>query len=280
MLLEEMELGGRDEREVAFTSDAAARANFSVVVIGCGMSGLLAAIRLQQAGIPYTVIEKNAGVGGTWWENTYPGARVDVGNHFYCYSFEPDDHWTEFFARQPELQAYFQGVMERHGITEHVRFNTRVTCAAWDEESATWSVDVEGADGATGTLTARAVISAVGQLNTPFIPEFEGAETFSGPAFHSARWDHDVSLGGKDVVMIGAGASGFQIAPAIADEVGYLTVLQRTAQWMFPNPNYHEPVGPGVQWALRHLPFYARWYRFLLFWPGCDKGSGRRDRRP
>ncbi len=272
MLLEEMELGGRDEREVAFTSDAAARANFSVVVIGCGMSGLLAAIRLQQAGIPYTVIEKNAGVGGTWWENTYPGARVDVGNHFYCYSFEPDDHWSEFFARQPELQAYFQGVMERHGITEHVRFNTRVTCAAWDEESATWSVDVEGADGATGTLTARAVISAVGQLNTPFIPEIEGAETFSGPAFHSARWDHDVSLGGKDVVMIGAGASGFQIAPAIADEVGYLTVLQRTAQWMFPNPNYHEPVGPGVQWALRHLPFYARWYRFLLFWPGCDKG--------
>ena len=275
MLLEEMELGGQDERGTAFTSDAAARADFPVLVIGCGMSGLLAAIRLQQAGIPFTVIEKNAGVGGTWWENTYPGARVDVGNHFYCYSFEPDDHWTEFFARQPELQAYFQGVMDRHGITGHVRFNTRVTRATWDEESGTWRVEIEADDGtgtAKETLTARAVISAVGQLNTPFIPEFEGAETFSGPAFHSARWDHDVPLAGKDVVMIGAGASGFQIAPAIADEVGQLTVLQRTAQWMFPNPNYHEPVGPGVQWALRHLPFYARWYRFLIFWPGCDKG--------
>jgi 4-hydroxyacetophenone monooxygenase len=272
MLLEEMELGGHDERGTAFTSDSSARADFPVLVIGCGMSGLLAAIRLHQAGIPFTVIEKNAGVGGTWWENTYPGARVDVGNHFYCYSFEPDDHWTEFFARQPELQAYFQGVMERHGITGHVRFNTRVTRATWDEETATWSVDIEGADGGTDTLSARAVISAVGQLNTPFIPEFEGAETFSGPAFHSARWDHDVSLAGKHVVMIGAGASGFQIAPAIADDVAQLTVLQRSAQWMFPNPNYHESVGPGVQWALRHLPFYARWYRFLIFWPGCDKG--------
>jgi 4-hydroxyacetophenone monooxygenase len=272
MLLEEMELSGHDERGAAAASDPADRARFPVVVIGCGMSGLLAAIRLHQAGIPYTVIEKNAGVGGTWWENTYPGARVDVGNHFYCYSFEPDDHWTEFFARQPELQAYFQSVMDRHEIAEHVRFNTRVARAAWNDASATWSVDIEGADGTIETLTARAVISAVGQLNTPFIPEFEGAQSFTGPAFHSAAWDHDVSLAGKDVAMIGAGASGFQIAPAIAEEVRSLTVFQRTAQWMFPNPNYHEPVGTGVQWALRHLPFYARWYRFLLFWPGCDKG--------
>ena len=272
MLLEEMELTGHDERGTEFASTAAARADFPVVVIGCGMSGLLAAIRLQEAGIPYTVLEKNAGVGGTWWENTYPGARVDVGNHFYCYSFEPDDHWTEFFARQPELQSYFQAVMERRGIDEHVRFNTRVTAATWNDADATWSVDVESVDGTTETLTARAVIGAVGQLNTPFIPEFDGAQSFSGPAFHSARWDHDVPLAGKDVAMIGAGASGFQIAPAIADDVKSLTIFQRTAQWMFPNPNYHEPVGTGVQWALRHLPFYARWYRFLLFWPGCDKG--------
>ncbi|HEX5142488.1 MAG TPA: NAD(P)/FAD-dependent oxidoreductase [Mycobacterium sp.] len=272
MLLEEMELGGRDERSSALESDPGARADFPVVVIGCGMSGLLAAIRLQQAGIPYIVVEKNAGIGGTWWENTYPGARVDVGNHFYCYSFEPDDHWTEFFARQPELQSYFQGVAERHRVTEHIRFNTRVLRASWNEEAGTWSVDTESADGGAETLTARAVICAVGQLNAPFIPEFEGAQTFSGPAFHSARWDHDVALAGKNVAMIGAGASGFQIAPAIADEVAHLTVFQRTAQWMFPNPNYHEAVGPGVQWALRHLPFYARWYRFLLFWPGCDKG--------
>lgn len=272
MMLEEMELDGRDSRNTTFESGADARADFPVIVIGCGQSGLLAAIRLQQAGIPFTVLEKNAGVGGTWWENSYPGARVDVGNHFYCYSFEPDDHWTEFFAQQPELQSYFQGVMERHGITEHVRFNTRVQSATWDESSATWSVAVTNPDGTRGNLIARAVISAVGQLNTPFVPTLAGAETFAGQAFHTARWDHDVDLTGKDVVMVGAGATGFQVAPAIAEQVGSLTVFQRTAQWMFPNPNYHSAVGPGVQWALRHLPFYGRWYRFLIFWPGCDSG--------
>ncbi len=272
MMLEEMELDGRDSRDTELRSDPAARAEFPVIVIGCGQSGLLAAIRLQQAGIPYTVVEKNPGVGGTWWENSYPGARVDVGNHFYCYSFEPSDHWSEFFAQQPELQAYFQAVMERHGVAEHVRFNTEVTSAVWDETDGTWAVTVRGAGGDSETLRARAVISAVGQLNEPYIPDFPGADSFAGPAFHTARWDHDVDLAGKNVVMIGAGATGFQVAPAIAETVGTLTIFQRTAQWMFPNPNYHAKVGPGVRWALRHLPFYGRWYRFLIFWPGCDSG--------
>src|SRR4051794_20020302 len=272
MLMEEMELDGADARRVAPDGDAAARAAFPVVVIGCGQSGLLAGIRLGEAGIPYTIVEKNPGVGGTWWENSYPGARVDVGNHFYCYSFEPSDHWTEFFAQQPELQAYFDGVMRKYGVDRHVRWETEVLGATWDEASATWSVRVRGADGTEETLVARAVISAVGQLNRPNLPEIPGRDSFAGPAFHSARWDHDVELAGKRVAMIGAGASGFQIAPTIAPEVEHLTVFQRTAQWMFPNPNYHEQVGPGVQWALRHLPFYGRWYRFLIFWPGCDKG--------
>ncbi len=272
MLLEEMELGVTPARQAPDETKAAAREAFPVVVIGCGQSGLLAGIRLKEAGIPFTIVEKNAGVGGTWWENSYPGARVDVGNHFYCYSFEPSDQWTEFFAQQPELQAYFQGVMAKHGIEPHIRWETEVLGAEWDDTSATWSVRVRGADGSEETLKGRAVISAVGQLNRPSTPEITGQETFAGPAFHSARWDHDVDLTGKRVAMIGAGASGFQIGPTIAPDVEQLTVFQRTAQWMFPNPNYHEHVGPGVQWALRHLPFYGRWYRFLIFWPGCDKG--------
>jgi 4-hydroxyacetophenone monooxygenase len=272
LLMEEMELDGRDARRVEPAGDPADRAAFPVVVIGCGQSGLLAGVRLQEAGIPFTIVEKNAGVGGTWWENSYPGARVDVGNHFYCYSFEPSDHWTEYFARQPELQRYFQSVMDKHGIAPHVRWETEVLGATWDEDSATWAVRTRGADGAEDVLTARAVISAVGQLNRPSVPEFEGADSFAGPAFHSARWDHDVDLSGRRVAMIGAGASGFQIAPTIAPDVEHLTVFQRTAQWMFPNPNYHAAVGPGVRWALRHLPFYGRWYRFLILWPGCDKG--------
>ena len=272
MMFEELDLDGTDPRRVDWSPiDPAARADLPVVIVGCGMSGLLAAVRLGEAGIPYTVIEKNAGVGGTWFENQYPGARVDVGNHFYCYSFEPSDHWTEFFSQQPELQAYFQRVMERHGVEAHVRWDTEVERMVWDDEASSWSVSVTGPDGGD-TLEARAVITAVGQLNRPELPDIEGVDAFAGPSFHSARWDHDVDLTGKRVALIGAGASGFQIAPAIADEVAELHVFQRTAQWMFPNPHYHEAVDDGVRWAMRHLPFYARWYRFLLFWPSCDGG--------
>jgi 4-hydroxyacetophenone monooxygenase len=268
MLLEEMELDGRDARAMRPLE----RHDFPVVVIGCGESGLLAGIRLREAGIPFTIVEKNAGVGGTSCQNTYPGARVDVGNHFYCYSFEPTDQWTHYFAEQPELQAYFQTVMDRYDIGRHVLWETEVTEAAWDDATAIWTIRARDRNGAMTTMSARAVISAVGQLNRPLLPVIDGQDTFSGPAFHSSDWDHAVDLRGKRVAMIGAGASGFQIAPAIADDVDRLTVFQRTAQWMFPNPNYHAEVGPGVQWALRHLPFYGRWYRFLLFWPGCDKG--------
>ncbi|OBJ41233.1 4-hydroxyacetophenone monooxygenase [Mycolicibacterium mucogenicum] len=272
MVLEEMELDGTDVRAGAAGRDTESAADFPVLVIGCGESGLLAGIRLKEAGIPFTIIERAAGVGGTWWHNSYPGARVDVGNHFYCYSFEPSDHWTQFFAEQPELQAYFERILDKYGIRPHVRFETEVTGATWDEATATWQVTVRTADGTVETVSARAVISAVGQLNRPYLPAISGRDDFAGPAFHSAQWDHDVDLTGKHVAMVGAGASGFQIAPSIAGKVASLNIFQRTAQWMFPNPNYHAMVGDGVKWALRHLPFYGRWYRFLLFWPGCDKG--------
>jgi 4-hydroxyacetophenone monooxygenase len=273
MMLEELDLEGTDPRRVDWSAiDPAARSSLPVVIVGCGMSGVLAGVRLAEAGVPFTIIEKNEGPGGTWFENTYPGARVDVGNHFYCYSFEPSDHWTEFFARQPELQAYFEGVVERHGLAEHIRWQTEVSALRWDDASASWSVEVVDADGSRSTIDARAVISAVGQLNRPKLPAIDGIDRFAGPSFHSARWDHGVELHGKRVALVGAGASGFQIAPAIAPAVAELHVFQRTAQWMFPNPNYHAPVGDGVRWALRHLPFYGRWYRFLLFWPACDGG--------
>ncbi len=272
MMLEELDFDGTDPRRVDWSGiDESERADLPVVIVGCGMSGLLAAVRLGEAGVPYTVIEKNAGVGGTWYENQYPGARVDVGNHFYCYSFEPSDHWTEFFSQQPELQAYFQQVMERHGVDRYVRWETEVDHMVWDDEQSVWSVSITGPDGSV-TIEARAVITAVGQLNRPKLPDIVGIDSFGGPSFHSARWDHDVDLIGKRVALVGAGASGFQIAGAIADQVQELHVFQRTAQWMFPNPHYHEAVSDGVKWAMRHLPFYARWYRFLLFWPACDGG--------
>ncbi len=244
-----------------------------MLVVGCGESGILAGIRLKQANIPFTIVEKNAGPGGTWWENSYPGARVDVANHFYCYSFEPNNDWTHFFAEQYELQDYFTKVMDKHDLAEHVRWNTEVLAAEWNDDDGMWSVSLRSADGQTehacahGPSSPRSV-SSIGR----YIPEFDGADTFEGPSFHSAAWDHSVDLTGKRVALIGAGASGFQIAPAIADDVEHLTVFQRTAQWMFPNPMYHDEVGDGVRWAMRHLPFYGRWYRFLVLWPGSDKG--------
>jgi 4-hydroxyacetophenone monooxygenase len=273
MVLEEMELDDVDERRVDIDAGEQAKAAFPVVVIGCGESGLLAGIRLAEVGIPFTIVEKNAGPGGTWYENSYPGARVDVGNHFYCYSFEPSDHWTEFFAQQPELAKYFRDVMERRGIEPHIRFETEVTGADWDDETGTWTVHTRHADGTEDRLTARAVISAVGQLNRAHIPDIKGMHDFEGPWFHSSNWDHSVDYRGKKVALIGAGASGFQIAPSIAADVEQLTVFQRTAQWMFPNVNYHAKVGDGFRWALRHLPYYGRWFRFLIYWPSGHDGG-------
>jgi 4-hydroxyacetophenone monooxygenase len=271
MMLEEMELDGVDARAVSFADITSAQlADCPVLVIGAGMSGILAGIRLEEAGIPYVIIEKNAGVGGTWYENRYPGCRVDVGNHFYCYSFEPNNEWSEYFARSPELQRYFDATAQKYHVKAHVRFETEVIAARWDEATAQWQVRVRGKDGTEQTLLARVLLSGVGQLNRPKLPEVEGIERFRGPAFHSAQWDSTVDLAGKRVAVVGTGASAFQIVPELAKTVAELKVLQRTPQWMFPNPDYHRAMGEGAKWCFRHLPWYGRWYRFLLFWPATD----------
>jgi 4-hydroxyacetophenone monooxygenase len=271
LVCEELDLDGVDPRRPAALPTERTH-DLPVLVVGCGESGILAGIRLKQANIGFTIVEKNPGPGGTWWENSYPGARVDVANHFYCYSFEPNNDWTHFFAEQYELRDYFTKVIDKHELAEHIRWNTELVEAEWNDDDARWTVTLRSADGQTSKISARAFITAVGQLNRPHIPDIHGADSFEGPSFHSAAWDHSVDLTGKRVALIGAGASGFQIAPAIANAVEHLTVFQRTAQWMFPNPMYHDEVGDGVRWAMRHLPFYGRWFRFLVLWPGSDKG--------
>lgn len=272
MMLEEMELDGVDQRSDAWGDEVSARRRqeHQVLVIGGGMSGVLAAVRLQEAGIPFVVIEKNASVGGTWFENRYPGARVDVSNHLYCYSFEPAHHWTEYFARQPELRKYFEGVVDSHDLHRHFRLNTEVTRAIFDEASNCWQVETRDADGNTEIHTVNSVISAVGQLNRPRLPDVAGIESFTGKWCHSAAWDNSIDCEGKNVVVVGAGASAFQIVPSIASEAKSLTVFQRVAPWMFENPLYHEKVPQGMKWCLENLPFYTRWFRFLIFWPAID----------
>jgi len=274
MMLHDLSFDGGDCDEVTWGREIpeSVKADSHTVVIGCGESGLLAGVRLSQAGLPFTIIEKGSGPGGTWRANVYPGARVDVGSHHYCYSFEPADHWSEYFCRQPELVAYFTRILDKRGLGPHCRFDTEVTAAVWDDAAARWHVHVRTADGRHEVIDARFVISAVGALSLPRFPDIAGRDSFRGPSFHSSRWPADLDVRGTRFALLGAGATGFQIAPTIADDVARLTIFQRTAQWMFPNPAYHAPVPQGDRWAMRHLPFYGRWFRFAMIWPGIGMG--------
>lgn len=275
MFFEDMQFDGADSRTITWGDEipSAVKAASPVVVIGCGESGILAGIRLTQAGLPFTIIEKNAGPGGTWFENRYPGARVDVGSHQYCYSFEPSHHWSHYYCEQPELRAYFERVVDKYGLGPHCRFDTTVTSVVWDDAASLWHVTVQRPDGSNETLDARFVISAVGSLNLPHMPDIAGMDTFEGRSFHSTRWPDDLDIAGTDFALIGAGASGFQIAPTIAERVGHLDIYQRTAQWISYNPVYRSAVPAGDHWALRHLPFYARWFRFMMTYPGIAMGT-------
>jgi 4-hydroxyacetophenone monooxygenase len=272
MMLEELAFHEADPKGVNWRHEPAAETieNFHVAVIGAGMSGILAAIKLKQAGIPFTVIEKNDTVGGTWYENRYPGCAVDTPNHFYSYSFEPSHEWTHFYSKGDELHFYLEGCADKYDIRRHIRFDTEVESARFDEAAKLWRLTARGADGATSTLTANAIISAVGQLNRPAIPDIPGLADFQGPVFHTAQWEAEHDLEGKRVAMIGTGASAMQTGPSIAGDVERLLVFQRTPHWVIANPNYHRSVSPGKKWVLEHLPFYARWYRFQLFWGFSD----------
>ena len=247
-----------------------AAARMKVVVIGAGLSGIVSGIRLQQAGVPFEIIEKNADVGGTWFENSYPGCRVDNPNHMYSFSFEPNHAWPQHYSKQDVLLAYFRRVADKYGLRKHIRFQTQVMEAAFDEAASRWKVRIRDKNGREETIEATSIISAVGQLNQPKIPDIKGRDTFKGPAFHTARWRHDIDLSGKRVAVIGTGATAFQVIPDIAQKVNELLVFQRSAPWLGPTPDYHKDVSAGKQWLLEHIPYYAKWYRFWLFWTLTD----------
>jgi 4-hydroxyacetophenone monooxygenase len=271
-LMEELGLSDEDTKKPDWSAPKlrTAAPKLPVVIVGAGMSGLLAGIRLKQAGVPFTIVEKNAEVGGTWFENQYPDCRVDNPSHLYSYSFEPNHEWPNHFSPQPVLLAYFQRVADKHDLRPHIRFETTVEQAAFDEAASSWAVRIRDASGKVETLKAKAVISAVGQLNQPRYPDIPGRDDFKGPAFHSARWRHDIDFKGKRVAVIGTGASAFQFAPEVAKEAARLTIFQRTPPWLAPTPDYHHPTTTAERWLLEHVPYYEKWYRFWLFWMLTD----------
>jgi len=243
---------------------------FKVIVIGAGISGICAAISLRNAGIDCHIFDKNTEFGGTWWENRYPGAGVDTPNHIYSFSFARND-WSRYFALQGELLTYFKGVAQNFNLRDIVSFGTAVKRAVWNSETSTWDVLVCKADGTEQTHHADAVVSAVGILNNPLVPTIKGIETFNGPTVHTAQWPESLDITGKRVALIGNGASGMQVAPAIAGKVRHLTIFARSKQWAAPFPQFGKSVPMAVRKLLQSVPLYYEWYRHRLMWTFNDR---------
>lgn len=272
LIAHEMQLAGTPALEVEWREKPAEAIlrDFRVLIIGAGESGLCMAIKLARMGIRFTIVEKNQAVGGTWYENSYPGCGVDTPNHFYQFSFERNHDWSRYFSPRDELWRYLEGVADRYDLRRHIRFRCEVTEARWNDSTSSWELTVRRADGSSESLHAQAVVCAVGQLNQPKYPDIPGLDSFAGPVMHTARWDHSVGLDGARVGMIGTGASGMQVGPSVADRVAHLSVFQRSPHWAVHNPLYHASVSDEKKWALRNLPHYANWYRFQLFWASGD----------
>lgn len=232
-----------------------------VAIVGSGFGGLCMALRLLQEGMTnFVVLEKDGDVGGTWRDNTYPGCACDVQSHLYSLSFEGNPEWSKRYAPWDEIQSYILDTTERHGLRDYVRFNTEVNSTVFDEATALWAVGTT--DGQT--LRARHVVIASGPLHFPLTPNIPGLDSFEGKVFHSARWDHDYDLKGKRVVSIGTGGSAIQYIPRIAEEVGQLHVMQRSAPWVIPRDE--RAYSRFSKWMFRTFPLLRKLHRARLYW--------------
>ncbi|HYT40430.1 MAG TPA: NAD(P)/FAD-dependent oxidoreductase, partial [Acidimicrobiia bacterium] len=226
LLAEELGVASRDVE----IPDPPSPDDFRVIIVGGGFAGLCAGIKLQKAGIAFTIVEKNDTVGGTWLENTYPGCGVDTPSHLYSFSFAQRPDWPRYFARRDELHRYLVDLADEYGLRPSMRFGVEVESMTWQEADRRWEVSVRpvALNAERETLTANVVISATGYLNRPAYPEIDGLESFAGPCMHTARWQRDTEIAGKRVAVLGTGASAMQLVPAIAGVAERVVVFQRS----------------------------------------------------
>jgi cation diffusion facilitator CzcD-associated flavoprotein CzcO len=232
-----------------------------LIIIGSGFAGLCMAIRLKEAGYhDFVILEKNDDLGGTWRDNKYPGCACDVPSHMYSFSFELNPAWSRMFAPQAEIWEYMRHCADKYGIAAHIRFGRPVERMEWDDTVGRWRIAT-----ATGeTYTARAIVSGIGALHVPSVPEIPGAGQFAGPAFHSAQWDRSCDLSGQRVAVIGTGASAIQFIPEIARHAAQVRVFQRTPPWIHPRPDFEIP--PAVRAIFAAAPPVMRGFRDGIYW--------------
>jgi len=245
-------------------------AGFKVLVIGAGLTGMAAATKLREAGYDYVVIEKNGDVGGTWYENRYPGVGVDTPSHFYSFSWEIWPDWHHYHPQGADMQNYLLNVADKYDLRRNMRFNTEVEALVYDEQGGTWTVTVRNADGSREDLVVNAVINGHGPVNRFKFPDIPGLNDFAGRVVHTAAWPTDLDLTGKRVAVIGTGASSAQLVGAIAPHVAEMTVYQRTKHWVIYNPEIAHEVNEGMKWALTHIPTFKEWFRFRVYWAAAD----------
>jgi cation diffusion facilitator CzcD-associated flavoprotein CzcO len=234
-----------------------------VAIVGSGFSGIGVAIALFKEGYGNDLIllERRSNVGGTWYDNSYPGCRCDVPSNLYSFSFAPNPHWTETFSAQPEIERYLQATARQYGVTDKVVFDTTLESASWDAAAAVWRIGTT-----RGSLTADFLVSGGGGLSEPFIPDLPGASCFAGTAFHSAQWNHSHDLTGRKVAIIGTGASTIQFLPIVQKSAGHVTLFQRTPPWVFPHRN--RPMRAVERAAYKWLPWTQRVSRARNYWFG------------
>jgi len=264
LMREEMGFAARDARWTNPPPDERL-AQQQVLIVGAGVCAIALGVALSRLGIPYTIVEKNDELGGTWYINRYPGCGVDTPNHSYSYSFGPRNPWTRYFCQREELLDYLKKVAAEYGIREHLRLNTELKSSRWDQSKRRWISTLKTKHG-DEIFESTALVSAIGQLNDPSRAQFKGEQDFRGQILHSALWSEEFKLEGKRVAVIGTGATAMQLVPTIAGRAASVTVYQRTAQWARPVKGYSDPITEGAQWLLAHLPFYVQWYRFNMFW--------------